>query len=101
MASGKTSGMTPEGQGDDSFGAKASSAGHFKCNKRRIADYPNLWSYTRELYQTPGIRETVDFSHIKGHYYQSHRTINPTGIVPLGPIVDFDASPDRRGWEIL
>src|SRR5215469_13779974 len=64
MASGKTSGMTPEGQGDDSFGAKASSAGNFKCNKRRIADYPNLWSYTRELYQTPGIRETVDFSHI-------------------------------------
>ena len=64
--------------------------GHFKRNKRRIADYPNLWSYTRELYETPGIRETIDFGHIKGQYYQSHRIINPTGIVPLGPI-----TPDR------
>ncbi|CAH2602203.1 glutathionyl-hydroquinone reductase YqjG [Rhodovastum atsumiense] len=70
--------------------------GHFKCNIRRLADYPNLWSYTRELYQTPGIRETVDFVHIKGHYYQSHVTINPTGIVPVGPEIDFDAPPDRR-----
>jgi glutathionyl-hydroquinone reductase len=70
--------------------------GHFKCNIRRIVEYPNLWSYTRELYQTPGIRETVDFGHIKGHYYQSHTTINPTGIVPLGPAIDFDAPPDRH-----
>jgi putative glutathione S-transferase len=70
--------------------------GHFKCNIRRIADHPNLWSYTRELYQTPGIRETVDFGHIKGHYYQSHTTINSTGIVPLGPAIDFDAPPGRR-----
>jgi putative glutathione S-transferase len=70
--------------------------GHFKCNIRRLVDYPNLWSYTRELYQTPGIQDTVDFAHIKRHYYQSHTTINPTGIVPLGPVVDFEASPDRR-----
>jgi putative glutathione S-transferase len=70
--------------------------GHFKCNVRRIADYPNLWSYTRELYQTPGIRETVDFDHIKGHYYQSHTTINPTGIVPIGPAIDFNAPPSRH-----
>ncbi|MBN9431716.1 MAG: glutathione S-transferase family protein [Bosea sp.] len=71
--------------------------GHFKCNIRRLSDYPALWSYTRELYQVPGIRETVDFAHIKGHYYESHRMINPTGIVPLGPVLDFDA-PGTRGF---
>ncbi|HVH75281.1 MAG TPA: glutathione S-transferase family protein [Stellaceae bacterium] len=70
--------------------------GHFKCNIRRLVDYSNLWSYTRELYQTPRIRDTVDFAHIKRHYYQSHAAINPTGIVPLGPAIDFEASPDRR-----
>jgi putative glutathione S-transferase len=70
--------------------------GHFKCNIRRLVDYPNLWSYTRELYQTPRIRGTVNLAHIKGHYYQSHATINPGGIVPLGPAIDFDAPPDRR-----
>ncbi len=64
--------------------------GHFKCNLRRIADYPNLCDYMRELYQWPGIAETVNFQHIKGHYYQSHKTINPTGIVPLGPELDLD-----------
>jgi putative glutathione S-transferase len=63
---------------------------HFKCNLRRLVDYPALWAYTRRLYQHPGVRETVDFHHIKGHYFQSHRMINPTGIVPKGPIVDFD-----------
>jgi len=71
--------------------------GHFKCNIRRLSDYPALWSYTRELYQVPGIRETVEFAHIKGHYYESHRMINPTGIVPLGPLLDFDA-PGTRGF---
>lgn len=71
--------------------------GHFKCNLKRLSDYPALWSYTRELYQMPGIRETVDFDHIKRHYYESHRTINPTGIVPLGPVLDFDA-PGTRGY---
>ncbi len=65
--------------------------GHFKCNIRRIVDYPNLWGYTRELYQWPGVRQTVDFRHIKGHYYASHKTINPAGIVPVGPELDFEA----------
>jgi glutathionyl-hydroquinone reductase len=59
--------------------------GHFKCNRRRIADYPNLSRYLRALYRMPDIAGTVNLQHIKGHYYQSHRTINPTGIVPLGP----------------
>ena len=70
--------------------------GHFKCNLRRLADYTNLWAYTRDLYQWPGVRETVDFVHIKRHYYMSHGPINPTHIVPLGPIVDFDAPHGRE-----
>jgi putative glutathione S-transferase len=69
--------------------------GHFKCNLRRIADYPNLSNYMRELYQVPGVAETVNINHIKHHYYASHRMINPTGIVPLGPIEDFTAHHDR------
>ena len=69
--------------------------GHFKCNKRRIADYPNLSNYLRDLYQMPGIAETVNFTHIKRHYYGSHGTINPTGIVPLGPEIDYSAPHDR------
>jgi glutathionyl-hydroquinone reductase len=69
--------------------------GHFKCNLRRIADYPNLSGYLRDLYQHPGVRETVNLRHIKHHYYQSHATINPTGIVPLGPVLDLD-SPHGR-----
>ena len=70
--------------------------GHFKCNIRRIADYPNLWGYLKDLYQTPGIADTVDFYHIKHHYYGSHRMINPTGIVPSGPVMDLE-SPHGRG----
>lgn len=69
--------------------------GHFKCNRRRIADYPNLSGYLRELYQVPGVRETVDFTHIKRHYYQSHETINPTGVVPVGPELDLEAPHGR------
>jgi glutathionyl-hydroquinone reductase len=69
--------------------------GHFKCNIRRTADYPNLWGFTRELYQWPGVRETTNFQHIKHHYYESHKTINPTGIVPAGPDLDFDAPHGR------
>lgn len=69
--------------------------GHFKCNRQRLADFPNLSNYVRELYQIPGVAETVDMRHIKGHYYESHRTINPTGIVPKGPQLDFDAPHDR------
>jgi putative glutathione S-transferase len=63
--------------------------GHFKCNLRRLVDYPNLWAYVRELYQLPGVAETVNMSHIKTHYYGSHTSLNPTGIVPKGPVVDF------------
>lgn len=63
--------------------------GHFKCNIRRIVDYPNIWNYLRKLYQIEGIAETVNFQHIKRHYYESHKTINPTGIVPSGPEIDF------------
>jgi putative glutathione S-transferase len=70
--------------------------GHFKCNRQRIADYENLSGYLRELYQVPGIAETVNLTHIKRHYYESHRTINPTGVVPLGPELDLDA-PHQRG----
>jgi putative glutathione S-transferase len=73
--------------------------GHFKCNLKRLVDYPALWSYTRELYQMPGVSGTVDIDHIKRHYYESHRTINPTGIVPRGPILDFEAPPSRRAGE--
>lgn len=63
--------------------------GHFKCNIRRIVDYPNLWAYTRELYQWPGVADTVNFEHIKRHYYASHHMINPTRIVPVGPKLDL------------
>lgn len=70
--------------------------GHFKCNLRRITDYPNLSGYLRELYQWPGVAETVNLQHIKDHYYRSHVTINPTGIVPLGPQLDLDR-PHGRG----
>jgi putative glutathione S-transferase len=69
--------------------------GHFKCNLRRIVDYPNLSNYLRDLYQTDGVAATVDMDHIKRHYYGSHRQINPTGIVPLGPALDFMAPHDR------
>jgi putative glutathione S-transferase len=70
--------------------------GHFKCNLRRIVDYPHLWAYTCELYQLPGIAETVHMGHIKRHYYGSHGTINPTGIVPKGPLLDL-GEPHGRG----
>ena len=63
--------------------------GHFKCNIKRITEYKNLWRYTRELYNWTGIAETVNFKHIKDHYYRSHKNINPTGIVPTGPELDF------------
>lgn len=65
--------------------------GHFKCNRQRIADYPNLYRYLKTLYNHPGVAETVHFDHIKNHYYQSHRMINPTGIVPDGPVIDLAA----------
>lgn len=69
--------------------------GHFKCNLRQLSEYPALSEYVRDLYQTMGVAETVNLDHIKTHYYASHRTINPTGVVPLGPDQDFMA-PHRR-----
>jgi len=68
---------------------------HFKCNLRRIVDYPNLSNYLRDLYQVPGVAETVNMDHIKRHYYISMRNINPSGIVPMGPELDFMAAHDR------
>jgi putative glutathione S-transferase len=70
--------------------------GHFKCNARRIADYPNLSGYMRELYQMPGVAATFSAEHAKRHYYESHRSINPSGIVPVGPPLDFDRPHDRE-----
>ncbi|WP_299873961.1 glutathione S-transferase family protein [uncultured Sulfitobacter sp.] len=69
--------------------------GHFKCNLRRIADYQNLFGYVRDLYQQPGVAETVDLPYIKNHYYGSHTTVNPTSVVPMGPIIDYTAPHDR------
>lgn len=69
---------------------------HFKCNRKRIVDYPNLWAYTRELYQIPGVAGTVNFDHIVRHYHYSHDTINPNRIIPINPVLDFDA-PHGRG----
>ncbi|MBF0715593.1 glutathione S-transferase family protein [Gemelliphila palaticanis] len=63
--------------------------GHFKCNLKQLVDYPNLWRYTKEIYNLDGVKETVNFAHIKEHYYVSHRTINPTGVVPKGPEIDW------------
>lgn len=70
--------------------------GHFKCNLRRIVDFPNLWSYLRDLYQRPGVAESVRFDHIKRHYYFTHDDINPNRIVPLGPELDFESPHGRE-----
>jgi putative glutathione S-transferase len=69
---------------------------HFKCNAKRIIDYPNLWAYTRDLYQTPGVAATVNMNHIVRHYHYSHETINPHRIIPINPDLDFD-EPHGRG----
>ena len=70
--------------------------GHFKCNIRRIADYPNLSNYLCDLYQQPGIARTVNMEHIKRHYYESHTSINPSRVVPKGPVIDYK-TPHNRG----
>ena len=70
--------------------------GHFKCNLRRIVDYPNLWGYLRDLYQYDGIAETVNFDHIKRHYYMTHGEINPTRIVPVGPLLELETPHGRE-----
>lgn len=69
--------------------------GHFKCNLKMLKDYPNLWAYTRDIYNHHGIKETVHMDHIKTHYYASHKTINPTGVVPSGPNLDYSAPEGR------
>ncbi|WP_420586242.1 glutathione S-transferase family protein [Ruegeria sp.] len=69
---------------------------HFKCNKRRLVDYPSLWAYTRELYQWPGVAQTVNFKHIVRHYHYSHETINPNRIIPVNPVLDY-LEPHGRG----
>lgn len=70
--------------------------GHFKCNKKQIADYPNIYGYMKELYQVPGVAETVNFDHIKRHYYFSHTMINPTQIIPVGPEQDLMSAHGRE-----
>jgi len=69
---------------------------HFKCNLNRIVDYPNLWNYLKDLYQQPGVKETCNLEHIKQHYYKSHPFINPTRIVPKGPVIDFEEPHNRH-----
>jgi putative glutathione S-transferase len=69
--------------------------GHFKCNIRRLMDYPNLSGYVRDLYQVPGVAETVNMQHIKKHYYGSHETINPTRVIPVGPYIDYSEPHSR------
>ncbi|WP_299982133.1 glutathione S-transferase family protein [uncultured Pseudoteredinibacter sp.] len=73
--------------------------GHFKCNRQRLEDFPNISNYVRELYQWPGIAETVDFYHIKRHYYYSHDMINPSRVVPAGPDIDYSCSHDRGRFD--
>ena len=70
--------------------------GHFKCNREKLSEMPVLWAYARDLFQTPGFGDTIDFDHIKRHYYEVHRDINPTGIVPAGPDLDGWVSPHGR-----
>ncbi len=69
--------------------------GHFKCNLRRLVDYPNLWGYARDLYQRPAFRDTTNFDHIKRHYYMTHDKLNPSRIVPKGPLIDWNTPHER------
>jgi glutathionyl-hydroquinone reductase len=69
---------------------------HFKCNLKRLVEYPNLWAYARDLYQQPGIAETINMFHIKQHYFGSHTSVNPSAVVPLGPVLDFNAAHFRE-----
>ena len=69
---------------------------HFKCNRKWLRDYPNLWGWTRELYQFPGVAKTVHFDHILRHYHCSHPTINPYGIIPINPVINWSEPHGRR-----
>jgi len=73
--------------------------GHFKCNLRRIVEYPNLWNYLKDIYQHPGVKETCNLDHIKRHYYMSHTQINPNRIVPKGPLINFEEPHDRDRFD--
>jgi len=73
--------------------------GHFKCNRQRLQQMPNLWNYTLEIYQLPGVAETVNLEHIKRHYYWSHTSVNPTRVVPCGPAIDYEAPHDRARFD--
>jgi putative glutathione S-transferase len=75
--------------------------GHFKCNRRKLIEYPNLWPYTRDLFQVPGVAETVNLDHIRWHYYGSHRSLNPSGIVARGPEIDLMAAHNRARWRAV
>jgi glutathionyl-hydroquinone reductase len=70
--------------------------GHFKCNVRRLIDYPGLWGYARDLYQRPEFGSTVDFDHIKRHYYMTHQRLNPSRVVPVGPLIDWNSAHQRE-----
>ena len=76
-------------------------ATHFKTDRRRIADYPNLGAYLRELYQVPGIAQTVDMDHIRQHYFQSHKHLNPAGIIPIGPAINLERPALREDVGLL
>jgi putative glutathione S-transferase len=69
--------------------------GHFKCNLKRLIDYPNLWNYLKDVYQYPGIKATCNLDHIKRHYYMSQTQVNPNRLVPKGPLINFDEPHDR------
>jgi len=69
--------------------------GHFKCNLKRLVDYPSAFGFSRDIYQRPGVKDTVNMVHIKNHYYQSHTSINPTRVVPLGPELHYDDPHNR------
>ena len=70
--------------------------GHFKCNQRKLSEYDALWAYARDLWQTPGFGDTTDLGHVKAHYYGTHEAINPTGIIPKGPVTDWSAPHGRE-----
>lgn len=72
---------------------------HFKCNKKLLREYPNLFNYTKDIFQIPGTSSTVNMAHIKKHYYGSHPSINPFGIIPIGPSLDYSSPHDRERFQ--
>ena len=88
-------GLLQDGLWVDQWYDTKETGGHFKCNIRRISDYANLSGYVRYLYQQPGVVKTVNMEHIENHYYASHETINPSRVIPTGPVIDFALPHDR------